>query len=82
MAVKTITVTESAYYAVNRLKEKNESFSELFLRIAKRKPLSSFFGVLSKEAGEELSRNIRKSREMRRPLDEARRKKILQALLE
>lgn len=36
MAVKTITVTEDAYESVKRLKEGEESFSDLFLRIAKK----------------------------------------------
>ncbi len=79
MAVKTITITEDAYNAISRIKEKNESFSELFLRIAKRKPLSSFFGVLSKEVADDLRKQIKMSRELRRPLDDARRKKIIAA---
>ena len=34
MAVKTITVTEEAYGSLKRLKSENESFSDLFLRLA------------------------------------------------
>ena len=38
MAVKTITVTEEAYGAVKQLKTRDESFSDLFLRIGKKHP--------------------------------------------
>ena len=36
MAVKTITVTEDAYDTISRMKEADESFSELFKRIGKK----------------------------------------------
>ena len=36
MVVKTITVTEDAYAAVKDLKQEDESFSDLFLRLGKR----------------------------------------------
>ncbi len=58
MVVKTITVTESAYEALKSLKSINESFSETILRVAKRRPLSDFFGILSKESGDALEKNI------------------------
>lgn len=34
MVTKTITVTEDAYHAIKDMKSKEESFSELFLRIS------------------------------------------------
>ncbi len=48
MVIKTITITEDAYNKIKRLKQDNESFSELFTRISyeKRKPISSLLGVL------------------------------------
>ena len=58
MATKTITVTEEAYKTLDSLKRPRESFSETIKRIAKRKPLSTFFGVLSKESGEKLENTI------------------------
>ena len=80
MAVKTITVTEEAYHALARMKEKDDSFSRVILRVAKRKPLSSFFGVLSKEAGEELEKNVRETRKLHRRLYDKRMKRIVEAL--
>ncbi len=58
MATKTITVTEDAYEILKRMKEKNESFSDMALRIGKRKPLSYFFGALSKETGDKMEKAI------------------------
>ena len=80
MATKTITVTEGAYEAVKSLKARSESFSELFMRISKRKPLSSFFGVLSGEAGERFEKAILEARKKRNEARQARMKKIVEAL--
>jgi len=47
MAVKTITITTEAYEAIKHLKREDESFSQLFVRIAK-KPvtLKDIAGIL------------------------------------
>lgn len=37
MVVKTITITEDAYVAVKSLKNDDESFSDLFLRLGKQR---------------------------------------------
>jgi predicted CopG family antitoxin len=80
MAVKTITVTKTAYDALKAMKSANESFSEMILRISKRKPLSAFFGVISKETGERMERAIADSRRAR-DLDHLKRvKEIARAL--
>ncbi|MBI2580290.1 antitoxin VapB family protein [Candidatus Woesearchaeota archaeon] len=79
MATKTITVTENAYEAVKSLKERSESFSELFLRITKRKPLSSFFGVLGKESGEKLELAVKELRKKRNKAHQLRLKRIVEA---
>ncbi len=62
MSTKTITVTEDAYNALKALKEPRESFSETILRVAKKKPLSHFYGALSKETGERLEKVIMENR--------------------
>ena len=47
MAVKTITITTDAYDAIKHLKRGEESFSELFLRIApKRITIKDIAGIL------------------------------------
>lgn len=79
MVVKTITITEKAYNELARIKAEGESFTELFLRLAKRRPLRDFYGILSKEAAEDLRKSIKEGRELRRPLEEARQKRILSA---
>ncbi|MBI4170280.1 MAG: antitoxin VapB family protein [Candidatus Aenigmarchaeota archaeon] len=76
MATKTITVTESAYEALKSLKEKNESFSETILRVAKRKPLSAFYGAWSKETADKVEKHIRETRKMHSKLHQERIKRI------
>lgn len=46
MAVKTITITDSAYQSLLRLKRENESFSDVVKRLTKRAhPLTEFGGA-------------------------------------
>lgn len=53
MTTKTITITESAYDFIKRLKAEEESFSDLFIRLAKEKnPLDRYFGVLKGDVKE------------------------------
>lgn len=79
MATKTITVTEDAYYALNALKRENESFSEMSIRISRRKPLGEFFGVLSKEGGERLENAIMEMRKKRAAGHKERMRRIAAA---
>ncbi|MBI5391094.1 antitoxin VapB family protein [Candidatus Woesearchaeota archaeon] len=79
MAVKTITVTEDAYAAMKKIKEEHESFSDLFLRVSKRRPLSDFFGILSPEGGAELEKNIL---EMRRARNKVHTKRVGRVIAE
>ncbi len=72
MSVKTITVRENAYEALKSLKLPRESFSDTILRIAKRKPLSAFFGVLSAKTGERMEGVIIEARKRRNKAHRAR----------
>lgn len=82
MAVKTITVTEYAYNALKSLKAPRESFSDTILRVAKRKPLSFFFGALSKGSGERLEKTVFELRKKRNEAHRARMKHIIGAFKE
>lgn len=73
MAVKTITIKEAAYESLKAKKTASESFSDVILRITKRRPLSDFVGILSKESGERLEKSIM---ELRKRRDEAHRKRM------
>lgn len=73
MVVKTITITEDAYEALKARKEPRESFSQTLIRMTGRKPLSAFFGVLSKESGDRLEKAVG---EMRKVRAEAHRKRM------
>lgn len=66
MAAKTITITEKAYNALQSLKKPNESFSETILRVSGRKPLSEFFGALSRKSGERLETTVLELRKKHR----------------
>ena len=80
MATKTTTVTKNAYDALKSMKAPNESFSETILRFAKRKPLTSFFGVLSRETGERMEKTIGEMRKKNNKAHHARIKAILEGM--
>ncbi|HTT34777.1 MAG TPA: antitoxin VapB family protein [Thermoplasmata archaeon] len=69
MAVRTITVTDEAYRRLRAQKGEAESFSEVVLRLTRRKPLSDFAGVLSHEAAAALRAAVAEDRAERRRLD-------------
>ena len=73
MASKTITVTKEAYTALNSLKAPRESFSETLLRIARRRSLREFAGILSNESADRLENAVR---DFRRRHTESHRKRL------
>ncbi len=63
--VKTITVTNEAYEAIKNIKESNESFSDLFNRISKKKALTKdLFGMMEKSSTsyEDVKRKMKEDR--------------------
>ncbi len=80
MATKNISITEEAYKRLANLRKENESFSEIILEITGKRKLSDFFGILSKEAGEELENNIKILREKHRKERAERIKRISKEL--
>ncbi|MBI1973605.1 antitoxin VapB family protein [Candidatus Micrarchaeota archaeon] len=80
MAVKTITITEEAYNTLKAKRQPEESFTKVILRITKRRPLSDFWGILSKESGEALEREIMESRRRHMELHQARVERISKEL--
>lgn len=63
MVTKTITITEEAYKSISRIKMENESFSDLFKRIAKEKNVARRYLGILKGNVEEAKREARKIRE-------------------
>jgi len=64
MVTKTITVTEDAYDFLKRLKTEDESFSRLFIRLAKERSIADkYFGILEgkPENAQKALRDIRTS---------------------
>lgn len=67
MATKTLTITEDAYRLLADRKQENESFSQEIKRILTRKPkknLMDYFGIISKEEGNKMLEELKKSREI------------------
>ena len=62
MATKTISITEEAYERLANKKEKNDSFSDVIIKITTTTPLSSLIGILSKEKAAELRASIKEIR--------------------
>jgi predicted CopG family antitoxin len=63
MGVKTITISIEAYEALLRLKRPGESFSDVILRLAKKRSLLDLAGVWKDVDGEELDRVLKEIRE-------------------
>ncbi|HLC67149.1 MAG TPA: antitoxin VapB family protein [Candidatus Nanoarchaeia archaeon] len=80
MATKTITVTTDAYEALRAMKAVRESFSETILRVAKRKPLSTFYGALEPKTGAALEKTITEMRKRRNAAHYQRQKYLRTAL--
>ncbi len=80
MVVKTITVTKDAYEALKALKAERESFSETILRVAKRRSLREFAGVLSPESADRLERAVKDIRKRHTKAHRRRMKDIVCAL--
>jgi len=72
MGVKTITITENAYRRLKSRKLGDESFSDVILRLTKRRPLSDFAGILSPDSANAIRRAIDEDRELRRKVDARR----------
>ncbi len=77
MAVKTITITESAYESIKKLKRSGESFSDLFLRLfrEKRSTGRSMYGLLKGADTDQLLAASRDFRE-RMTKDREERKRV------
>lgn len=65
MTTKTLTIVENAYNLMLENKFENESFSEEIIRVFSKKSsrnLKSLFGILSCEEGENMLKDLEKTR--------------------
>lgn len=76
MSTKTITLLEEAYERLKSLKTEHDSFSDVVLRLTKRKPLTAYVGLLTKDEAKKVEHIVKKGRQR----SKARAKKIKQAL--
>ncbi len=72
MVVKTITITEEAYRSLKARKAGEESFSDVILRLTRRRPLRDFVGILSPESADAIRQAIDEDRTLRRRVDATR----------
>ncbi len=72
MVVKTITITEEAYRSLRARKSGEESFSDVILRLTRRRPLRDFVGILSPESADAIRQAIEEDRASRRRVDATR----------
>ena len=63
MATKNISITEEAYMRLASLRKGNESFSEIINKVTRKTSLLRFAGILSKESGDRLEKNIQQLRQ-------------------
>ncbi|MDP3640806.1 MAG: antitoxin VapB family protein [Nanoarchaeota archaeon] len=72
MSTKTISITEEAYTILHSRKESTESFSQIIVKLAGKKELASFYGVLGKERADLLEKAIFQEREQHQILHHQR----------
>ena len=63
MGVKTITISIEAYEALLKLKRPGESFSDVILKLAKKRSLLDLAGVWRDVSDEELEKVLKEIRE-------------------
>ncbi|MBI4170640.1 MAG: antitoxin VapB family protein [Candidatus Aenigmarchaeota archaeon] len=62
MPTMTITITEEAYKRLKAKKERNESFTDVILKITSKRNISDFAGMLTEKEASDLESNIRDAR--------------------
>ncbi len=76
MVTKTLTVTENAYDAIKRLKQGDESFSDLFLRLGRRYVTVKEVAGILKDTPKEAAEFRNRMRQIREELGEGLNKRI------
>ena len=76
--VKTLTIKDKIYEELVTIKGREESFSDLFERLAKKekKGIMEFAGFLSKETAEKMKKGIAKRKAEDRKLGTKKRKRL------
>ena len=62
MPTRTISITVDAYESLKARKNGKESFSDVILSLTKRRPLTDFAGILTKEQAKKIEKRVMESR--------------------
>jgi predicted CopG family antitoxin len=81
MATKTISITEDAYRRLASLRKNNESFSEIIVEITGKTDFDQYFGILSKEAADEIEKSIIEGRKRHQKTRMQRIERIKEAFI-
>ena len=73
---KLISVSEEAYERLKAMKEENESFTDVVVKLTRKKPLESFFGAIPEGMAKEMEANMAEARVKRRNLHSSRIKRM------
>jgi predicted CopG family antitoxin len=73
--VKTLTIRDDVYSKLKTIKSREESFSELFERMAKKETqsINEFAGFLSEKTADKMKKNLDKRRENKMDLERTKR---------
>ncbi len=66
MSTKNISITEEAYQILARKKMVNESFSKVIVREVGKSDIMDFAGIFSLEEADEMEKNVKKIRKMKK----------------
>ena len=76
MATKTISITDEAYGILKSRKNDSDSFSDIIVKLAGKKKLASFYGILSEKSADTLERSVLENRKRHRTSHKKRLRKL------
>ena len=80
MATKNISITVEAYNRLARMKQLNESFSEIIIKITGKNNWRNYCGALSKESVYKLNLGVHEGRKEQSLLRTIRTKQVIKSL--
>ncbi|MBI2583822.1 MAG: antitoxin VapB family protein [Candidatus Aenigmarchaeota archaeon] len=73
---KLVSISEEAYERLKTMKGEKESFTDVVIKLTKKRPLESFFGSVPEEMAKRMETDITEARARHRKLHYARLKRL------